>query len=82
MTFPWLRYVIGQSPDGWVVLFATNGHQSDDEIMACALENVEFRQVDPATVRLVHHRTATEEELDILMNFLDVMLARHRRGER
>ncbi|HEV7127817.1 MAG TPA: hypothetical protein VGN32_10290 [Ktedonobacterales bacterium] len=72
MNFFW-HYAVARTPDGWLVLFATNGNQTDEEILAQGIENAPIRHADPATVRVVHSETATAEERDMFDNFMELM---------
>jgi hypothetical protein len=74
------RYAVARTPDGWDVMFFTNGEQSDDEILAQGVNNATHFGADPTTVRLVHLNTSTEEEHTILSNFLAVLRLRAERG--
>ncbi|HEY7833824.1 MAG TPA: hypothetical protein VIG30_09665 [Ktedonobacterales bacterium] len=68
------HFAMGRSPDGWVVIFATNHGMTDDEIRAKGLHNAEMKEVDPDTVRVVHTEDATPEEIAIFDNFMSLML--------
>lgn len=68
------HFSMGRSPDGWVVLHATNHGETDGEILAIGLRNAPSKQVDLETVRVVHSEDATQEELAIFDNFLSLIL--------
>jgi hypothetical protein len=70
------RFALGQSPDGWLVLYSTNEDLSDEAILARGRANAELLRVDPDTVRVVYLHKATEEEKAIYLNWLDLALAR------
>ena len=70
----WWHFAMGLAPDGWVVLFATNGDEADEEILARGLKNAPRRHVDLETVRVAHIETATAEEQAIFDNYCDVLL--------
>ena len=75
-------YAIGQSPDGWLVMYlCAGGDESDEEILAHGLANAAHFQADPATVRVVRWYTQTPEEHQLLLNFLAVWSGRVERGE-
>jgi hypothetical protein len=74
------RFAIGQSLDGWLVLFFTNDDQSDEEILARGRSNAERARVDPATVRVVHHEIANAEEKALLKHWMQLTLARMESG--
>ena len=75
------RFAIGQSPDGWLVLFFTNDDQSDEEILERGRTNAERACVDPETIRVVHYETASAEEKALLKNWMQVTLARLESGQ-
>ena len=70
------RFALGQSPDGWLMLYSTNDDQSDEEILARGRTNAEHLRVDPDTVRVVNLHKATAEEKAVYLNWLDVAVAR------
>ena len=81
MSFPFWHFAIGLSPDGWVVLYATNGDETDEEILAKAHTNASHSHVDPTTIRVVYWETCSKEERAIFDNFLEVAAFKLETGE-